>query len=170
MGGATPAVCEPSPNCWSVFASSFPVGFSPCASWNFLVASIVEASHFPFGFPANEPSFASACWISEMRSGVGAFWPRALRLDFFDDFARCEELANLEEADFLCAASCACAEAVQTPSPTVTNSVRARWVAFRTRIGVGIGCCQITTADCRPELCRTNRVSGSGRCPAGEEL
>src|SRR6267378_8557548 len=31
-GGATPAVCEPRPNCCSVFASSFPLGFSPCAS------------------------------------------------------------------------------------------------------------------------------------------
>ena len=40
-----------------------------------------------------------------MRSGVGACWPRALRLDFFDDFARCEEPDGLEEADFFCVAS-----------------------------------------------------------------
>ncbi len=60
-GGATPVVCEPSPSFCKVFASSFPVAFSPCASWNFLVASIVESSHLPFGVPLYEPSFASAC-------------------------------------------------------------------------------------------------------------
>ena len=46
------------------------------------------SSHFPFGVPLNEPSFDSACCISEMRSAVGAFCPfcrRDLALDFFDD-------------------------------------------------------------------------------------
>jgi len=56
--------------------------------WNFLVASTVEASHFPFGFPANEPSFASACWISEMRSGLGAFCPAPAALIFSKFFFR----------------------------------------------------------------------------------
>ena len=60
-GGATPVVCEPSPSFCKVFASSFPVAFRPCASWNFFVASTVESSHLPLGVPLKEPSFASAC-------------------------------------------------------------------------------------------------------------
>ncbi len=74
-----------------------------------------------------------------MRSGVGAFCPRSRRLDFFDDFDRCEELVDLERADFFCDAPCACAEAAHTPSPAATSSVRARQVAFRIRICVGVG-------------------------------
>src|SRR6266436_3359516 len=70
-----------------------------------------------------------------MRSGVGAFCPRSRRCDFFDDLARCEELRDLEEADFFCVAPCACAEPAHTPNPAATSSVRARWVAFGTRIG-----------------------------------
>src|SRR5258708_11619077 len=84
-----------------------------------------EASQLTFGFPLNEPSFASACWISEMRSGVGAFCPRSRRCDFFDDFARCEELRDLEETDFFCVVPCAFAEPAHTPSPAATSSVRA---------------------------------------------
>lgn len=60
VGGATPAVWEPSPSFCNVLASSFPVGFNPCDSWNRLVASTVAASHFPFGLPVNELSLASA--------------------------------------------------------------------------------------------------------------
>src|SRR5467141_2947866 len=73
-----------------------------------------------------------------MRSGVGAFCPRSRRCDFFDDFARCEELRDLEGADFLCVAPCACAEAAHTPNPAATSSVRARWVAFGTRIEASV--------------------------------
>src|SRR6516162_5500395 len=60
VGAATPAVCEPSPSFCRDKASSFPVGFSPCAAWNLRIASAVPSSHFPFGAPANDPSFASA--------------------------------------------------------------------------------------------------------------
>lgn len=75
-GAARPAVCEPSPNFCSVRASSFPVGFSPWASWNLLTPSVVELSHLPFAVPVNDPSFAKACCISAIRSGVGTFCPR----------------------------------------------------------------------------------------------
>ena len=75
-GAARPAVCEPSPNFCSVRASSFPVGFSPWASWNLLTASVVELSHLPVAVPVNDPSFANACCISAIRSGVGTFCPR----------------------------------------------------------------------------------------------
>ena len=73
-----------------------------------------------------------------MRSGVGAFCPRSRRCDFFDDFARCEELRDLEEADFFCVALCACAEAAHAPNPAATSSIRARWVAFGTRMCVSV--------------------------------
>src|SRR5450755_3753100 len=61
VGGATPAVCEPSPNCCSVFASSLPEGFNPCPAWNFFIALTVESSHLPFGEPEYDPFFANAC-------------------------------------------------------------------------------------------------------------
>jgi len=61
VGAATPAVCEPSPSFCNVLASSFPLGLSPCASWNFLIASMVAASSLPLGVPLKEPSLASAC-------------------------------------------------------------------------------------------------------------
>ena len=61
IGGATQAVLEPRPKSWSVFALSFPVGLSPCDCWNFVSASTVEASHFPFGVAVYEPSFPNAC-------------------------------------------------------------------------------------------------------------
>src|SRR5713101_7295448 len=109
-----------------------------------------EASHLPFGVPVNEPSFASACWISEMRSGVGAFCPRSRRPDFFDDFERCEELDGLEVTDFFGVAFCACAEAAHTPSPAATSSVRARCFAFLTSICVCVSCRYFAIADCRP--------------------
>ena len=61
MGAATPAVFAPNPNFCNVSASSFPEGFKPCADWNFFIASTVEASHFPFGLFAKDPSVANAC-------------------------------------------------------------------------------------------------------------
>src|SRR5712692_6982533 len=94
---------------------------------------MVEASHFPFGAPAYEPSFARAFWISEMRSGVGAFCPRSRRLDLLDDFLPCDAPPALEEG-FLGVVVCACAEFANTPSPAASSSVRARWIAFRVRI------------------------------------
>src|SRR5216684_2658350 len=110
-GGATPAVWEPSPSCCSVFASSFPEGFRPCDSWNFFMASTVDSSHFPLGFPVYEPSFPRACWISEMRSAAGAFCPRGRRRDFFKEFAWCAAFADFEEAEILWAVLCAFASA-----------------------------------------------------------
>lgn len=93
IGAATPAVCEPKPNFCRVGASSFPDGLSPWPDWNFLIASTVESSHLPFGVPANEPSLASACWISEMRSGAGAFCPGSRRLECLLDFFKRDLLA-----------------------------------------------------------------------------
>ena len=60
VGGATPAVSEPSPSFCSVRASSLPVGLNPCADCYFLKASAVEASHFPVGTPSYEPFVAKA--------------------------------------------------------------------------------------------------------------
>ena len=71
-----------------------------------------------------------------MRSGVGAFCPRSRRCGFFDDFPRCEELRDLEEEDFSCVAPCACTEAAHAPNPAATSSIRAKWVAFGTRMVV----------------------------------
>ena len=173
MRGATPAVWEPRPNCWRVFASSLPVGFRPCASWNFLVASIVAASHFPFGFPVNEPSFASACWISEIRSVVGAFCPRSRRLDRLEVLFPREAPPALEEAAFFGVAACACPKLANTHGPAARSSVRARLVAFRTRMMISVWFRLVVTAatiaERQPVLCQTNRVSAPGRCPAGEE-
>ena len=106
-----------------------------------------------------------------MRSGVGAFCPRSLRLDFFEDFDRCPELPVLDDVDFFGVVEVVCAEAAQTPSPAATNSVRARCVAFRARIVslvFGSVVAAALTAGCPPELCLTEKVSGSGRCLAGE--
>ena len=86
IGAATPAVCDPRPSFCSVGASSLPLGFSPWPAWNFFMASTVESSHFPLGVPLNEPSFARACWISEIRSGAGAFCPGCRRLECLPDF------------------------------------------------------------------------------------
>ena len=114
------------------------MGFSPCASWNFLVASIVESSHFPFGLPAKEPSLASACWISEMRSGVGVFCPRSLRLDFLKVLFPCVAELAFEQLPFFFGVLCACAEFANTPSPAARSSVEARQVAFRSRINISV--------------------------------
>ena len=57
------------------------------------MASTVESSHLPFGVPENEPSLASACWISEMRSGAGAFCPGSRRLECLLDFFKRDLLA-----------------------------------------------------------------------------
>lgn len=171
-GGATPAVCEPRPNCCSVFASSLPLGFNPCASWNFLMASIVDASHFPFGFPVNEPSFASACWISEMRSGVGAFCPRSRRLDFFEDLVRCDALPDFEGAAFVCEVPEVCVCVANTLDAVAKSS--AIWAILCKRMRIRPVRSLIDSqlrpiAGCPPSLCQTNRASGCGRCPVGGE-
>src|SRR6266851_574922 len=135
-GGAAPAVCEPSPNCWSVFASSFPVGFSPCDSWNFFVASAVAASHFPLGVPVNEPSFASAFWISEIRSGAGAFCPRSRRCDFLEDFVRRSEEPDFED-DLLGVAACASASDAPARRPATHSSARIGFIDSCKRMRIG---------------------------------
>src|SRR6266702_2299236 len=136
-GGAAPAVCEPSPNCWSVFASSFPVGFSPCDSWNFFVASAVAASHFPLGVPVNEPSFASAFWISEIRSGAGVFCPRSRRCDFLEDFVRCNEAPDFEDVDLLGVAACASTDDAPARRPATHSSASVGFIDFCKRIRIG---------------------------------
>src|SRR6266478_8013470 len=103
-----------------------------------------------------------------MRSAVGAFCPRSRRPDLLDDFRRCDALPALEEAVFFGVGLCACAEFVNTPAPAATSSVRARWVAFRTRMVICAGCSQFPIADCRTELCPTERACKSGHCPAVE--
>lgn len=95
-GAAKPAICEPSPNFCNVSASSFPVRFSPWASWNLLTASVVELSHLPFAVPVNDPSFANACCISVIRSGVGAFCPRDARRERFVPTLETRRLVRLE--------------------------------------------------------------------------
>src|SRR6266487_4035768 len=135
-GGAAPAVCEPSPNCWSVFASSFPVGFSPCDSWNFFVASAVAASHFPLGVPVNEPSFASAFWISEIRSGAGTFCPRSRRCDFLEDFVRCNEAPDFED-DLLGVAACASTDDAPARRPATHSSASVGFIDLCKRIRIG---------------------------------
>src|SRR4029077_5479065 len=111
--------------------------------------------------------------MSDMRSGVGAFCPRS-RFDdvvFLDDFFRCVELAGLEldDAELFCAVAGTAADAAHTPSPAAPSSVRGRCVAFRTRIGACTGCRSIAIADCQPELCPTDKASGSGQRPACAE-
>ncbi len=95
------------------------------------MASCVDSSHFPLGFPVYEPSFARACWISLIRSGVGAFWPRSRRLDLLGDLFPCEALLAEEPAGFRGAGLLACAESENTPSPAAKSSDEARCVAFR---------------------------------------
>src|SRR5207249_4320381 len=108
-----------------------------------------------------------------MRSGAGAFCPRSRRLDLLDLFP-CEALLALEGAAFFGAAAFACAVLANTPSPAARNSVRARLVAFRTRIMISVpgfarSLVPQTIAERQPVLCPTNRASAPGRCPAGEE-
>src|SRR6266849_3321345 len=104
-----------------------------------------------------------------MRSGVGTFCPLSRRPDLLEVLFPCALPPALDEVAAFCgAALCACAEPANTPAPAATSSVRARCVAFRTRMVVCVGCsCLI--ADCQTELCPTGRVSGSGRCLAGGE-
>jgi hypothetical protein len=61
VGAPMPAVVEPKPSCRRVNASSFPVGFSPCAAWNLRIPSLVASSHLPEGSPLSAPFFAKAC-------------------------------------------------------------------------------------------------------------
>src|SRR6516225_9658273 len=93
------------------------------------MASAVDSSHLPFGFPEYEPRFASACWISVMRSGVGACWPRSRRL-YLEDGLLCELLCAVELPAFL-PAGLACTESENTPSPAASSSDEARCVTFR---------------------------------------
>lgn len=51
FGAETPAMPEPRPSFCKLGASSFPLGSRPLADWNFCIAAIVLASHFPFGSP-----------------------------------------------------------------------------------------------------------------------
>src|SRR5580692_13111965 len=96
------------------------------------MASTVEASHLPLGLPSKEPSLARAAWISEIRSGAGAFCPRTWRVVFFVDLVWCVLEPDLGFEELV---PCPFATAPVTPIPAATSSVRARWVAFGTRIG-----------------------------------
>lgn len=141
MGGATPAVCEPRPSFCSVRASSFPDGFSPCVAWNFLMASTVDSSHLPFGVPANDPSFPSACWISETRSGVGAVCPFSLRPRrarvFFDEACDLLLVEDSEDLDVVPRA----AAVPNRPNPAATSSARVTGIALRRGIRLGPPSC-----------------------------
>src|SRR5256884_6886942 len=100
------------------------------------MASAVDSSHFPLGLPVYEPSFASACWISVTRSGVGACWPRSFRLDL-EDCLLCELLCAVEPAAFL-PAGLACTEGENAPSHAASRSeerrvgkeCRSRWSPY----------------------------------------
>src|ERR1700676_3522159 len=105
------------------------------------MASTVQASHLPLGLPLNEPSLASAVCISEIRSAAGAFWPRSRRVVFLVDFAWRVLAPGFVEDGFEVVAPCPAAAAPLTPIPAATSSVRARWVAFRTRMGFGLMSC-----------------------------
>src|SRR6267154_5629393 len=71
-----------------------------------------------------------------MRSGVGTFCPRSRRPDLREVLFPCALPPALEEAAAFCgAALSACAEPANTPAPAAASSVRARCVAFRTRMG-----------------------------------
>src|SRR5260370_32056748 len=100
-----------------------------------------------------------------MRAGVGTFCPLSRRPDLLEVLFPCALPPALDEvADFCGAALCPCAEPANTPVPAATSSVRARCVAFRTRMVVCVGCsCLI--ADCPTELCPTSKVSESCLCP-----
>jgi hypothetical protein len=63
------------------------------------MAATVESSHFPLGVPVNDPSFARAVCISEMRLASGAFCPFTRRLEARVDFAWCDFAPGLEEGD-----------------------------------------------------------------------
>src|SRR5437762_1433820 len=71
------------------------------------------------------------------REAWAAQRPRSRRLDLLDLFP-CDALLALEEAAFFGAAAFACAVLANTPSPAARNSVRARLVAFRTRIMISV--------------------------------
>src|SRR5467141_65969 len=75
-----------------------------------------------------------------MRSAVGAFCPRSRRPDLLEVLLRCAAPPDLDEAAFFGVALCACAEHANTPAPAATSSVRARCVAFRTRMVICVGC------------------------------
>src|ERR1700693_3963816 len=94
------------------------------------MASTVASFHFPLGVPSNDPSFPSACCISETRSGVGAFCPfsRALARVFFDERCALLPVEELEPLEALCAA------ARHTPSPAATSSASPKTIVLLKRI------------------------------------
>src|SRR5580658_6360609 len=69
-----------------------------------------------------------------MRWGSGAFWPRSRGVVFLVDFAWRDREPGFCEGDLVESAPWAFAADVVTPIPAATSSVRARWVALRTRI------------------------------------
>jgi len=179
MGGASPAVWEPSPSFCKVLASSFPEGFRPCDSWNFFMASTVAESHLPLGAPLNEPSLPRAVWISEIRSAVGSFWPRTRRIDPLDVFPCRILVPRLTAGDFEDFVVCAAATAPATLISAATSSVRARSIAFRFRIGLrlkrreGDACVSpklIAASSPSLEPRRRDTRSRCGRCPGGARL
>ncbi len=96
------------------------------------MASTVELSHLPLALPLNEPSFPRACWISEIRSEVGAVCPRSFRweLDFFDD--RRDLLPVEDAAGFVVVVLLDAAAAFpHTPEPAARSSVKPTYVAVR---------------------------------------
>ena len=66
-----------------------------------------------------------------MRSGVGAFWPRSLRLDLLEVFLPCELLCAACAVDFFAVEFCAITKSENTPSPAARSSDEARCVVFR---------------------------------------
>src|SRR5271169_4262922 len=85
-----------------------------------------------------------------MRSGAGSLWPRSRRVVFFVDFAWCVFVTGLADGDFEGEVLCPFAARPLTPIPAATSSVRAKWVAFRTRIG--FRCCAAGEARVSPCL------------------
>src|SRR5690349_8099497 len=66
-----------------------------------------------------------------MRSGVGAFWPRSLRLDLLEAFLPCAVLRAAELDGLFAAGFCAFTASENTPSPAARSSDEARCVASR---------------------------------------
>ena len=95
------------------------------------MASTVDASHFPLALPPNEPSLASACWISEIRSGVGTVCPRS-RLECRVFLLR--GLPAEEAGAFPAEAVFAPAEASYTTTLAATSSASPIGMALRARI------------------------------------
>src|SRR5580658_873083 len=69
-----------------------------------------------------------------MRWESGAFWPRWVRTEFLVDLGWRALAPGFVAGDFAEPVLWAFAATPLTPIPAATSSVRARWVAFRTRI------------------------------------